>query len=247
MNQSNVSVVLNRTVILTVTILSFALVASVGFAAWGFVESKKPTDLASATFSGKAERQIESDTAKWTVTLKRNASSTEEAVQLFEADRKKFEQAVAKAGVSDAIYSYQPLRTQGPYREGYDGEYYYEPAYASQAVTIESKLPGALGQFNQSAAADLRSIGLIVSGERIEFSYSKVTDLEQELTKIAAENARKQAESMLGNQLGKLRSLDRPQLTVRSANSADSYYAQNDITSFKKQVMVTVVASYRIK
>lgn len=246
MNQSNASAVLNRTVILTVAILSIALVASVGFAAWGLVESKQPTDVASATFIGKAERQIESDTAKWTVTLGRTASSTEQATQLLEADRKKFEEAVTKAGVSDAVYSYQSLRVQAAYHDGYS-EDYYEPASAYQTVTIESKLPGALGGFNQHASADLRSAGLNLSGERIEFSYSKMTELEQELTKTAAENARTQAESMLGNQLGKLRSLDRPQLAVRSANSADNYYAQNDITSIKKQVTVTIVASYRIK
>ncbi|MCC6563648.1 SIMPL domain-containing protein [Candidatus Uhrbacteria bacterium] len=245
MNQSNASVVLNRTVILTVSILSLALVASVGFAAWGFVESKKPTDQASATFTGKAERQIESDTAKWTVTLSRTASSTEEALKSLESDRESLKKLVAKFGVTDAIYSFQTVRTQGPYHDRYEN--YDEPASAFQSVTVESKMAGALGEVNQRAGSELRMPGFSLSGERIEFSYSKMTELEQELTKTAAENARKQAESMLGNQLGKLRSLDRPQLAVRSANSADSYYAQNDITSFKKTVVVTIVASYRIK
>jgi hypothetical protein len=104
-----------------------------------------------------------------------------------------------------------------------------------------------LGEVNQRAATELRKTGLNLYSERIEFSYSKIASLEQELTKLAGENARTQAEGMLGTQLGKLKGLERPQLAVRSANSADNYYAQNDLTSFKKTVTVTVVASYRIK
>lgn len=244
MNQSNTTV-LNRTVILTAAILSVALVASVGFAAWGFVESKKPTDSSSATFVGKAERSIESDTAKWTGTLTRTASTTEEALRLLEADREAFQEAVTKAGVTDAIYSFQAVRSQGPYYDRYEN--YSEPASASQTVVIESKQAGALGQFNQTASAGWRATGRTVSGERIEFSYSKMNELEQTLTREAAENARRQAEAMLGHQLGKLKGLERPQLAVRSANSSDDYYARNDTSSFKKVVIVTLVASYRIK
>lgn len=244
MNQSS-TVTLNRTVILTVTILSLALVTSIGFAAWGFIESKKPADLASATFVGKAERSIESDTAKWTGVITRTASTTEEAIRLLNTDRQALEEEVRKSGVTDAIYSYQAIRAQGPYRDRYDG--YYEQASASQIVVIESKQAGSLGQFNQQGPSALRLNGFMVSSDRIEFSFSKMTELEQTLTREAAENAKEQAETMLGSQLGKLKGLDRPQLTVRSANSSDDYYARNDTTSLKKTVFVTLVATYRIK
>lgn len=237
---------LNRTVVMTASIISLALVGCVGLGAWSFVESKQPADQSNATFVGKAERQIESDTAKWTVTLSRTGTTVDAAVKALDADREAFKKYVVKMGVNDAIYSFQNVRTQVPYTDRYEGGY-SQPASASQIVVIESKTPGALGDVNQRAASELRKSGLTLYGERIEFSYSKIAALEQELTKLAGENARTQAEAMLGDQLGKLKGLERPQLAVRSANSADSYYAQNDSTSFKKTVSVTVVASYRIK
>lgn len=240
-------------VIVSAIVIGASLTASAGIKAYGDLEVKQAENTASADFVGTASREIESDHAKWSITLSHTASSTSEASAALEKDREILRKAIVDAGIADAEYSYQSVNVQEGYSYDYD-EYYDRPgrsypASASQIIVIETDSAAALGEFAQRAPGELSKDGMRVFPRGLEFSFTKLEDLQRDLQQEAAKDAEAQARGLLGSRLGKLRSLGRPVVSVRASGSANNGYYDNylDTVSLKKKVMVTVNASYRLK
>ncbi|MEI7512927.1 MAG: SIMPL domain-containing protein [Candidatus Uhrbacteria bacterium] len=238
---------------LSMLILGICLIVSAALISRGYVESKSVDLNNFAAFTGKASRAVESDQAKWSIVLTRSASTTEEATKLIEQDHEALRKLVSDAKVSDAKYSFHPITSQNYVDYGNDDYYgrsgpssYQNMIRASQIVVIESGEVADLGALAEHAPSKLSSSGSQLQTDRIEFMYSKLNELEKELDLEALKTARKTAEELLGNQLGNMRSMEQPLLSVQPENSVDYYYSK-DTSSIKKNFSVVVKMTFRIK
>lgn len=230
-------------------IFGFSIVLAAALISYGYIQSKKASEFSTATFSGKAERVVESDIAKWSLVLTRYASTTEEAAKLVEQDHEHLRTLVASAGMTDVDYSFHAIQTRD---DSYYDDYYSNAPrqvrmQASQVVVIETKQVESMGKLTENPQKNLQGTGIQLRTDRIEYLYSGIDELEKELRKEALKNAHDEARTLLGGQLGDIRSLGRSSLVVTPENASTAYYTSPDTTSIKKKVVVTLEATFRLK
>lgn len=239
---STSSSVLNKTVIVTASVIGLALVASVGLGVWGYVHTKDSAQNM-IEITGKAERSIVSDKAKWTVSFAASGESADEAKKTLEQAKDALKKAVSEAGVTDAVYSFQALQAYDAYRSEYDN--YNAKAQASQSVVIESANVGAIGELNQSFGGGLSVKNATAYSQSIEFSYSKKNQLEQELTEEAVANARAQAQKLVGKNLGKIIRINQSSMVLSAENTDYSYSEDRFSINKTAKLRINVVFSTR--
>lgn len=243
---------------LSALILGVCLIVCSMFIANGYKASKPTDQYSQAAFSGHADQTVTSDKVKWSITLTRVASSSEEALSLIEKDHDTLKKLFADHGITDADYSFHPATSQNyNYDYGYDYEGYPTTTpktpkyYADQIVVIESSKVDEMGALSEQAYqyqfnASKKEFAFTSRG--IEFIYSKLDDSKKELTKKAIADAHDSASQLLGDQLGSLRSMALPTFSVQPENSPDYYYQnQADTSSIKKKVSVSVTVNYNLQ
>ena len=99
--QGQTALVKGWVIIVSAFIIGLALTAAAGLNAYGVIQAKQAENTASAEFVGTASREIESDHAKWSITLTHTASSTAEALAGLDKDREALRKAVTQAGITD--------------------------------------------------------------------------------------------------------------------------------------------------
>jgi len=230
------------------SVVGIALVISAGLIARGYAKSKDVSYPYTVVLTGQADRVIESDTAKWSVRLTRSAAAnaTSTAAAMLKQDGEALRAYVKAAGIDDADFSFQPVKTSsGGYYEG-DQSY---TTYADQIVVIQSKKVQELGSLAEHATDALIEKGITLYTDRTEFFADQtIRDVEKELAQKAVQDAREQAASFVGKQLGKMRALTDVRYTVAPEYAMqDAYSYSQDTSSIKKKVTAYAMVTFDLK
>ncbi len=210
------------------------------------------TSQSSLSIPGYASRIVTSDRVKWSIRLVRMqqgaASSSQASLEpQLRADIDQIVRWLEEAGVRQPTVSRQPYQDSGSY--GYDMPY-GTTRTASQIVVIESDQVKELNQATGDIATALAARGVQIDQNTTEFFLSNRDQLRRELTQEAAEDARRQADTLSGGRIDRLTRIDSGVvLNVTPVNSyTPSYYGGNDdTTSLEKRVEVNLTMTYSLK
>lgn len=207
---------------------------------------------ASLSIPGYASRIVTSDRVKWSIRLVRTQQGTASSSQAslepeLRADIDQVVRSLEEAGVRNPTVSRQPYQDSSSY-------YYDMPSgtsrTASQIVVIESDQVKELNQATGNITTALAARGVQIDQNTTEFFLSNRDQLRRELMQEAAEDARKQAETLSGGRLDRLTRMDSSALlSVTPVNSyIPSYYSGNDdTTSLEKRVEISLTLTYSLK
>ncbi len=253
-------------------ILGLALVIGLGSLAWQKYDESRLVNQA-LTVSGRAVKVITADTLKWSLTLNRYGSSTSTEKSLnrdLDGDVEFMKQELATAGAKDITVSRQPSRFYGGYCP--DQGYYNEVTRMSapiepmpitlpmpptppscgggsvtQTMVFEMKEAEKGNTLSGSLPEHLRTRGVNVNENRMEFSVSDDEPLRQELLGKAMENAREKAESIAPKRVGKVIRTMEDQLYFTPTGSTNSYGYGDETSSLQKKATLSLSVTFTLK
>lgn len=245
----------NKTALIVAGMVCATVLVSVQLGVIGLKEVKQSTnDKSTVVIVGKAKKDITADTAKWTVELRRMATTTEELRKEFELDKEAFKKLLENEGITDAKYSFLAEVESDDYYYGddyYDGNYSAKSSRKSirQQIVIESSNVAKLGNLNEKGSRLAVRSGASIQSLSILFTYSKADELKSELTKQALVDAKAQAKELFGHKLGDIQMAQASifSLASRGENDTYNYYQHDDKTSIEKAATVTLTVTFRIK
>ena len=239
---------------LFVTIPALALIVSALIIGYAY-DKAHPAWPKSMTVTGSAERLVDSDTVKWSVTLSQTVPPTSQADagRRLDKDRETFLAFLATAGVEKDNVSIQPMSLTDNYTtvDFKTGRTALTSYGASQVLVIESSKVAEIGTLAQSAAVTMAERNIYLSTQGMEYYFNKLPDLKLELLTEATKNARQRGEAILAGgsgSLGPVESADTGVFQVTAVNSSDlSDYGTYDTTSPRKKVTAVVHATFDLK
>ncbi len=239
----------NKGLISSSCVIGIALIFSVALGAHAF--SKAKTLGNSMAVTGSAEKLVDSDTVKWSVSLVRTVQASQQLTvgRLLNADRVVFMDLLKTIGIDESSVSVQPMNISSNMEyNSQTGQSVLSGYTANQTIVIESGKVSEVGTLAQTAAATLGEKGVNASTQNIEYYYGKLTDVKLELLTQATQNAKARAEAIIrggGGHLGQVRSADTGVFQVTAVNSADlSDYGTYDTSAMKKKVTAVVHVTF---
>lgn len=229
-------------------ILGLALVLTGIVATAGFYNVKALSDVVSVT--GSAEKQITSDVVKWTMQITHSTGLTDiqQGNAAMQGDLATLRAYLKKQGVEEAWVTVSPVTVETLYdysRGGAPSGYTLR-----QTVTVEASDIATVKTASEEAG-DLIGQGALVSTLSVEYFYSKLADLKQEILAAATADARARAQKIVesaGGKLGRLRSASMGVLQVTAVNSVEvSDYGAYDTSALEKKVTAVVRASFGLR
>jgi uncharacterized protein len=200
------------------------------------------------TVVGAATKRFESDIVKWRVTLARDASPADMAsgYNLIQKDLQFFRQLLRDKGFTESDITIQPVNTMPNYsREGQISGYTIQ----QELFIITSNLAVVEGLAINPMA--LTESGIVLRNSRLEYFYSKLSDIKMELLAEATKDASRRAKEIADNSgasLGNVSNLRAGVFQITEPFSSEvSDYGMYNTQTKQKDITVTVRASYRIK
>ena len=233
---------------LPAAILGAALIVTGAIATYGFFEVKTLADTISVT--GSAEMNIESDVIKWNVQIVHSVdlNGLQQGNEAMQRDLESLRAFLKDQGVEDTSVTVQPyfLETMYDYQRGGMPSGYT----LRQTVMVESsdipKVKAAV-----EAANALIAKGALITTISVEYYYSKLADLKQQILADAMADAKLRAEKIVasaGGKLGSLRSSSMGVLQVTARNSVEvADYGMYDTSVEEKKVTAVVRGEFGIK
>ncbi len=208
------------------------------------------------TVTGAASRVVTSDRAKWSVRMVRQLASTSGTVatpleRQIQEDADWLVRSLGEAGVSNPTVSRQPYQDMGTGNTFYGSS---DPSVRTggQTIVIETdrvkELAGATDRLTQA----LTGRGTLIDSNSTEYFLSDRDSLRRELFKEAMDDAKQQAESVVGDNLGELTGIaNGGYLNVNPVlsymNNTGYYSEADDTSSVEKRASITVGATYSLK
>jgi hypothetical protein len=200
------------------------------------------------TVVGAATKRFESDIVKWRVTLSRNTSASDmtSGYNLIQKDLQFFRQLLRDKGLTENDITIQPVNTMPNYgREGQISGYIIQ----QELFIITSNLAVVEGLALNPMA--LTENGIVLQNSRLEYFYSKLSDIKMELLAEATKDAARRAKEIADNSgalLGNVTNLRAGVFQITEPFSSEvSDYGMYNTQTKQKDITVTVRASYRIK
>jgi hypothetical protein len=211
--------------------------------------------------TGSAQKVITSDVAKWRSSLSRSS----DAAGLRDANAKLASDLAAtlkffrEKGLEDKDVKVDPVMVSPVYANGGGGMYKGYPGdyggiIQGYSLTQNIMVEAAKVDLITSIARDSSTLierGVMFTSNPVEYYYSKLSDLKQEMLAEATKDARVRAGKIVesaGSNLGKLRSASMGVMQITPVNSTDvSDYGYYDTTSIEKQITAIVRASFAVQ
>lgn len=213
------------------------------------------TEYKSMNVTGSAQKIVDADTVKWSVTLSKTVppSNQADAGRKLNTDREAFLHLLAASGIEANEVSIQPMSLSDVYStvDYKTGQTALTGYSASQVLVIESSHVSNVETLSQNASVTMAEKGANLSTQNTEYYYGKLADLKLELLTAATRNARERGLAILsggGGSLGDVTSADTGVFQVTAVNSADlSDYGTYDTSSPKKKVTAVVHATFKLQ
>lgn len=241
----------NKGLIIGSIVIGLAFFASVAIGAYSFFRVKSLSNVISVT--GSAEKQIVSDTVKWTSGFSRNVGldGVRDGYAQMNRDLAATLEYLKSQGVTDSEItvkpvmmnqSYEPTEKYGSKMSGYN---------LQQIIEIQSNNVAGVAKLAQDAPVKLSESGILYSTQNLEYFYSKFSDLKVEMLAEATKNAKARAEKIAestDSKIGFMQSASMGVFQVTPTNSVDvSDYGYFDTSSINKKVTSVVRASFSLK
>lgn len=231
-------------------ILGLSLVVSTVIGSYAFYKIRLADTTLSVT--GSASTEVVADQVKWIASISRQVkvSSLKSGYAQIAADLEAVRKFYADRGVDLKALEISPVSMNEVYK--YDKGMNEETEYSlRQTIELSSGDVNAITVVARDAAANLPIQGLIFQNQSIEYYYSKLPELRVSLLADAIRDAKARAAKIVepsGQEVGVLKSAASGVVQVLPLNSvAVADYGAYDTSSIRKNVMITVRASFSIK
>jgi hypothetical protein len=206
--------------VLAALVLGMSMVSAVWVGASAYERVKSHDQDISVT--GSAEREIDSDVAKWTAKVSRvvEGGALQAGTQQLKGDIDATLAYLKSKGVKETDVTLLPLQasivcdSQSSVLYDRNGEQQCAANKIAgwslqQSMLVESHDPKLMTRLSQEASASLIEKGTVFTSVSLEYFYSKLAELKLEMLSEATKNAHARAESILragGKEVGELQS-----------------------------------------
>jgi len=210
----------------------------------------------SITVTGSTERFVESDTAKWTISVSERAygeSAGVSASRLAQRSAENIKAYLVKNKIDESLISLQPaylspiceLSSQG-YENcsiGIKGQ------TASQNIVVETEDVFKVKDLTGRIANEVNGVNIVNNG--VEYFFNGLKDIRVDMLSEATKNARERAVAVAkagGATVGSITSLSSGvfQVTQKNSVSVDDYGAY-DTSTIEKKITATVKVNFGVK
>lgn len=197
---------------------------------------------------GMATRTFDSDIIKWSVSLNRTVplSDLSGGYKAMQKDAETIRRILKEKGLPDSVLTVQPINSNPNYSNVGNPT----TADVRQSLTIVSTSIAVVEEIALDPDG-LSAYGVVASNSSLEYYYSKLPDIKAELLASAARDAKRRAEEIAENTDTKLEapnSMRAGVFQIKEPYSAEvSDYGMFDTRTKKKEISVTVHASFRIR
>lgn len=218
--------------------------------AGGFVYGVKSADN-TINVTGSTKQTIDADKGAWKITFTRVSTipGLKYGYDRMSADLKDVKLFLASKGFGEADYVVSTVFRDEIYDNrqlGADSKEYT----LRQTVDVTSMDVTKIQNLVNSAQT-LVDKGIVIQPSQPDYQYTKLAELRVSLLSLAIKDAKERAQSIVGatgQSVGKLKSAKSGVVQVQTAGSNDvSDYGSYDTSSIKKDVMVTVNATFQLK
>lgn len=252
----------SRSLILPAIILAFGVITATAVFTVAYHDARQ--DKRSIDISGAAERIVSSDTAKWSVSISRQADAVglKDAANLLASDGRAVKAYLQANGLKAEEVTLQPPSVT-PVCDGQNSLSYDRsgtPYCASsrligyalqQAMVVESSQVEKLTTLSQTAFSVLADQGIVLTSTGMEYYIKNLNDVKMQLLSDATKNAKERAERILQGTdatIGVLQSASVGVFQVTAVNSTEiSDYGAYDTSANQKKVTSIVRATFALK
>ena len=246
-------------------IVAFGIVISMAWVVSSFVLASglstiNKRDAISVT--GTAERVVDSDTGKWTISITKSAEQTGYASvsKQIQNEENALEKYLIAQGFDKKNITVQPITStvicQSQNQVMYDGKGTqqcsgYFTYSLKQIIIVESDDVAKIKNLSLTAEGILADKGIQIQTVSVDFLYTKLSDLRVELLSLASKNAKDRAVAIAkstGDSIGGVKEASQGVFQVTQKNSTDiSDYGSYDTSTIEKKVTAVVRASFEVK
>ncbi|MCB5260379.1 MAG: SIMPL domain-containing protein [Candidatus Cloacimonetes bacterium] len=230
----------------TYALLSIAFIVGISIFSIFFWQSRKAeTSLRVVGYSSKL---FNSDLVKWNISLQKSVGNGElnSGYKAMNRDVKAFREYFIEQGLDEEEISVQPVSSYPRY-DNYGAMIGYN---LNQEIFVLSDKLDKIEDLalNPDFVAER---GMVLSNSRLEYLYSKLPELKQELLAAATEDALARAKEISGSantSLGKMREARAGVFQITEPYSTDvSDYGIYNTSTRKKSISVTLTAYFYLK
>lgn len=230
----------------TILALAAIIVATIG--AYTAYDIKLSRDSVEVT--GSAKQAVVSDTARWIIGLdtRTGINDQQSGYNTLEAATQKIITHLESLGFDD--YETPPVTSYPTYVYPQNGEPYMSGFTVNRQIIVRS---ADVEQINQLASSiePFTGSGYNVTTQSVELTYSKLDEARVSLLSEAIKDAQARAEAIASEskrEVGALRSSSSGVVQVLPQGGIEiSDYGMYDTQSMKKEVMVTVRATFELR
>lgn len=246
-------------------IVAFGLVISAAWVISSFVVADglstiNKRDAISVT--GTSERVVESDAAKWTLTLNKNAEEAgyASASKQLRTEVDLVQKYLISQGIEEKNTTIQPITSgvicQSQSQVMYDGNGKqqcsgYFTYTLKQIVIVESDDVKRVRELSLNAENALSTKGVQIQTTSVDYFYTKLADIRVEMLSLASKNAKERAVAIAestGDSIGGVKDASQGVFQVTQKNSTEvSDYGSYDTSTIEKKVTAIVRASFTVK
>lgn len=236
-----------RSTIVAAAILAIGFVITGWLAANAFYETRALSNVISVT--GSATATTTADSATWTLTVTRSATEGQlPSVQSnVSSDAQQVVNFFSTAGIAAADIQITPLSIDRDYSKDQNAPTTYN---VHEDISVQSDDPSLIDRLSKGTGA-LLAKGILVSAQPPQYFISDLPRLRVSLIGQAVTDAKARATQIAKStdqQVGALQSASSGVVQVMTPNSVDvSDYGSYDTSTIKKQVMITVHATFLLK
>lgn len=227
------------------SILGGCLVLSAIIGAVTFAQVRSQNLL---SVTGSAKQSIESDEVRWVAGFSRTVfvEDIKNGYKLMDSDLVAVKKFYAENGITADQLNISPVFVEQYYGNQNEPRQYI----LRQTVETNSTDVQKITDLTKSAN-DLVNRGVFFTTNSLEYYYSKLPELRVSLLTDALKDAKSRADVLAksaGKKVGTLKSATSGVVQVLSSNSVEvADYGAYDTSTIKKEVMVTVKASFGLK
>lgn len=247
-------------VVYATLIASLTFLIGVGFLTYAINTLRAQDKTISVT--GSAERIVESDSAKWSLSVTRSATAEDirQSSTLLQADIQKVVNRLGTVGIPADSVERAPTETQVVCFNSQDMNYdrFGNRVCASggsyvlsSRIVVNTDKAKEMNDISQRVTEYALAEGITITNSNVEFFYNKLSDLRVELLGEATKNAQARAVQIVestNRALGPLQSASMGVFQVTARQSVDfSDYGTYDTSTYEKKVTAIVRTVFFIR
>lgn len=243
------------------TIISLAIIITALILGGAFKNRNITQDSISVV--GLGTKDFESDEILWTGNYSARAKEAKDAYSMINADKEKVKSFFQSKGFKASEFSFGGVTFEKVFRtitteqkgDQIKQEQVFDGYIATQTVAFSSRKNSVLMKKIESVVdqtSELINSGIEFEGSRIQYTYSDLPSLKQNLIEKGTQDARERAEKIVltaKGKLGKLKdaSMGVFQITGKGSIEEDSYGGNFDTYSKFKTARITVRLTYNLE